>query len=51
MSTVQPTSGLVEVQPEHWGFLGSLALTWISMEHVCQALGTDHAVSFLASRP
>jgi hypothetical protein len=43
-------SGLVEVQPEYWGFLDSPTLLRISMEHVCRVLGTDHAAFFLASQ-
>ncbi len=41
-------SGLVEVQPEFWGFLDRPTLLRMSMEHVCRVLGTDHAAFFLA---
>jgi hypothetical protein len=44
-------SGLVEVQPEYWGFLDRPTLFRISMEHVCRILGTDHAAFFLAAGP
>jgi MFS family permease len=43
------TSGLVEVQPEYWGFLDRPALLQVSMEHVCRVLGTNHAAFFLAA--
>jgi hypothetical protein len=42
-------SGLVEVQPEYWGFLDRPALLRVSMEHVCRVLGTNHAAFFLAA--
>jgi hypothetical protein len=42
-------SGLVEVQPEYWGFLDRPALLRVSMEHVRRVLGTDHAAFFFAS--
>jgi len=42
-------SGLVEVEPEYWGFLDRPALLRVSMEHVRRVLGTSHAAFFLAS--
>jgi hypothetical protein len=42
-------SGLVEVQPEYWGFLDRPTLLRVSMEHVRRVLGTNHAAFFLAS--
>jgi hypothetical protein len=42
-------SGLVEVQPEYWGFLDRPTLLRLSMGHVCRVLGTKHAAFFLAS--
>jgi hypothetical protein len=41
-------SGLVEVQPEYWGFLDRATLFRVSMEHVCRVLGTN-AAFFLSS--
>jgi hypothetical protein len=43
-------SGLVEVQPEYWGFLDRPTLLRVSMEHVRRVLGTSQAAFFLASR-
>jgi hypothetical protein len=42
-------SGLVEVQPEYWGFLDHPTLLRVSMEHVRRVLGTNHSAFFLAS--
>jgi hypothetical protein len=42
-------SGLVEVQPEYWGFLDRPTLLRLSMEHVCRVLGTNQAAFFLAA--
>jgi hypothetical protein len=43
------SSGLVELQPEYWGFLDRPTLLRISMEHVRRVLGTHYAAFFLAS--
>jgi hypothetical protein len=43
------TSGLVEVQPEYWGFLDRPTLLKISMEHVRRVLGINHTAFFLAA--
>ena len=40
-------TGLVEVQPEYWGFLDEATLTRITMAHVCRVLGTRQAAFFL----
>ncbi len=42
-------SGLVEVQPEYWGFLDRPTLLRISMEHVRRVLGTKSSAFFLTS--
>ncbi|HMK08385.1 MAG TPA: hypothetical protein VK449_05065 [Anaerolineales bacterium] len=42
------TSGMVEVQPEFWGFLDRASLVRISLDHVRRVLGTRHAAVFLA---
>jgi hypothetical protein len=42
-------SGLVEVQPEYWGFLDRPTLLRISMEHVRRVLGINQAAFFLTS--
>jgi hypothetical protein len=44
-------SGLVEVQPEYWGFLQLDTLIRFSMDHVCRVLGTKRAAFYLASGP
>ncbi len=44
-------SGLVEVQPEFWGFLDRPTLIRVSMEHVCRALGTPGAAFFESAKP
>ncbi|MGD8634554.1 MAG: hypothetical protein PVF85_13355 [Anaerolineales bacterium] len=40
-------SGLVEVQPEYWGFLDQEMLTQMAMEHVSNVLGTEHVAFYL----
>lgn len=42
-------TGLVEVQPEYWGFLTLDSLLRFSMDHVRRVLGTKHAAFYLAS--
>lgn len=42
-------TGLVEVQPEYWGFLDRATLFRVSMEHVRRVLGINHTAFFLAS--
>jgi MFS family permease len=42
-------SGLVEVQPEYWGFLDRPTLLRISMDHVRRVLGTNYSAFFLTS--
>jgi hypothetical protein len=42
-------SGMVEVQPEYWGFLDRAALMRISLDHVRRVLGPRHAAFFLAA--
>jgi hypothetical protein len=44
-------TGLVEVQPEYWGFLDRPKLLRISMDHLRRVLGTKHAAFYLASGP
>jgi hypothetical protein len=41
-------SGLVEVQPEYWGFLDLTTLIRITLDHVHRVLGTSHSAFFLA---
>jgi hypothetical protein len=42
-------SGLVEVQPEYWGFLDREMIMQLAMEHVSNVLGTEHAAFYLAT--
>ncbi len=42
-------SGLVEVEPEYWGFLDRETLIRLAIRHVCSVLGTEHAAFYLAS--
>jgi hypothetical protein len=43
-------TGLVEVQPEYWGFLDRPTLLRISMDHVRRVLGTNYSAFFLTSK-
>jgi hypothetical protein len=40
-------SGLVEVQPEYWGFLDQEMLTQLAMEHVSNVLDTEDVAFYL----
>ena len=44
-------SGMVEVQPEYWGFLDRGALMRIAMDHVRSVMGTSHAAFYLEAEP
>lgn len=40
-------AGLVEVQPEYWGFLDHETLIGISLDYVCKAMGVSHVAFYL----